>query len=91
MLILVPEGRITDQEDVQYNTASPYVNWFSVWLLLQYLRTEVAGRSSETFLSITRFIPLEGHDHVVRRGRIEGIKALRAQNHVSSISNRRLN
>lgn len=54
MLILVPEGRVTDQEDVQDNTARPYVDWFPVWLLLQHLRTEVAGRSSETFLSITR-------------------------------------
>lgn len=52
MLIFVPKGRITDQEDVQYDTARPYVDWFSVWLLLQYLRTEIAGGSSETFLSI---------------------------------------
>jgi len=49
MLILVPERRVADQEDVQDDTAGPYVDWFPVRLLLQHLRAEVAGCPSETF------------------------------------------
>lgn len=55
MLILVPERRVADEENVQDDAARPYVDWFPVRLLLQHLRAEVAGCPSKTFLSISQF------------------------------------
>lgn len=47
VLILVPEGRIADEEDVENDAARPDVHWLAVRLLLQHLRREVAGSAGE--------------------------------------------
>ena len=52
MLILVPEWRITDQEDVKNDTARPDVDWLAVWFFLEYFRAEVTGRPGETLTKI---------------------------------------
>ena len=48
MLILVPEWRVPDQEDVEDDAASPDVHGLGVGLFLQHFRREVAGGASET-------------------------------------------
>lgn len=52
MLILVPEWRITDQEDVKNDTARPDVDWLAVWFFLEYFWAEVTGRPGETLAKI---------------------------------------
>ena len=47
MLILIPEGRIADQEYIKNNTACPNVNRFAVGLLLENLGAEIAGRAGK--------------------------------------------
>lgn len=63
MLVLVPERRIADEEDVQDDAARPYVDRLPVRLLLQHLRAEVTGCSGETCSSISAnfiFCPGDG-------------------------------
>lgn len=48
MLILIPERRITDQENVQDDSARPNVDGFAVGLLLQHLWREITGRAGES-------------------------------------------
>lgn len=87
MLILVPEWRVADEEDVQDDTARPDVDRFPVRLFLQHFRAEVAGRSRKTFQQSLGFIPARRTRtrRIARRG-IKGIRALRARNHVSCLT-----
>lgn len=51
MLIFVPKGWVTNQENVKYDAACPYVDGLAVRFLLQYFRAEVAGRSGKTLFT----------------------------------------
>ena len=48
VLVLVPEGRVAHEEDIEDDTAGPNVHSFAVGLFLQDLRGQVAGGTGET-------------------------------------------
>ena len=56
MLVLVPEGRVAHQEDVEDDAARPDVHGLAVGLLLQHLGGEVAGGAGEACNTIRSFI-----------------------------------
>ena len=47
MLVFIPKWRITNQQNVEDDTAGPNVHGFSVRLLLQNLGREVAGSAGK--------------------------------------------
>ena len=49
VLVLVPEGRVAHQEDVEDDAARPDVHGLPVGLLLKHLGGEVAGGAGETW------------------------------------------
>lgn len=51
VLVLVPKRRVTDEEDVEDDTARPYIYWLAVRFFLEDFRTEVTGRPGETFFT----------------------------------------
>lgn len=53
MLIFVPEGWISNEEDVKDHTTRPNVDRFAIGLLLEDLRTQVTGCPGKSFLRTT--------------------------------------
>ena len=47
LLVLVPERRVADEQDVENDAASPHVHRLSVRLSSEHLRSEVARRACE--------------------------------------------
>ena len=48
VLVLVPERRVADQQNVEDNTASPDVDGLAIGLLVQHLRRKVSRGAGET-------------------------------------------
>ncbi len=54
VLVLVPEGRVADQQDVEDDPAGPDVHGLAVGLLFQYFRRQIAGGTREACRGMER-------------------------------------
>ena len=65
VLVLVPEGRVADQENVEDDPARPDVHGLAIRLLLKHLGGQVTGSSGKTFENDIRsyawYIDGKGH------------------------------
>jgi hypothetical protein len=61
VLVLVPEGRVSDEQDVEDDPARPDVDRLPVRLLLQHLGAEVAGSAGKTCLIRRRLLKMQMH------------------------------
>ena len=59
MLVLIPEGRVTHEEDVEDHATGPDVDGLAIGLLLQHLGAEVAGGAGEACNTVRSFILFE--------------------------------
>ena len=64
VLVLVPEGRVAHQQDVEDDPACPDVDWLGVRLLLQHLRGQVAGGSGKPEPRLLVALDLDGQPEV---------------------------
>ena len=69
VLVLVPEGRVAHEEDVEYDPAGPDVHGLAVGLLLEHLRGEVAGGAGEPEPGLLVALHLDGQAEV---GELDG-------------------
>ena len=64
VLVLVPEGRVADEENVEDDAAGPDVHRLPVGVLLQHLRTEVARGARKAVPRLLVALHLDGQAKV---------------------------